>query len=267
MHSLISGRLQKEPCLNAQSTTWGFNWSFTPAGKKETDFFCATGLKRSTEGTLVTPREQTGHCKQVLANQSTDVVLCSSTAVSALPILHRTWGARCRQQSKLLEPWKMGKREDKTRKLEWSWYNDQQCCSNAQQRNGGTPHLTRSFCFQPSADPAKHHPTAPFQSWVEGTHRTTKCSCIQAQILEQACSTGSIHCPPSSESFWSPPLTKISNYLHILLPFSTFQLHGNANNSSANRDLWQLETLLMLSHGWFNTSESILIPTAATPHN
>lgn len=81
MHSLISGRLQREPCLNAQFNTWGFIWGFIPAGKKETDF---PGLKRSTKGTLVIPREQTGHCKQGPAIQNTDVGLCSPTAASAL---------------------------------------------------------------------------------------------------------------------------------------------------------------------------------------
>lgn len=96
------------------------------------------------------------------------------------------------------------------------------------------------------------------------SHRVTNCSCIQAQILEHAWSMGSIHWPLSSDSFWSHPLKKASSYLHILLPFSTFQLHSNANNSSANGDLWQLETLLMLSHGWFNASNNIFIPTAAT---
>lgn len=96
------------------------------------------------------------------------------------------------------------------------------------------------------------------------SHRATNCSCIQAQILEHAWSMGNIHWPQSSEGFWSHPLTKIYSYLHSLLPFSTFQLHSNANNSSANGDLWQLETLLMLSHGWFNASKNILISTAAT---
>lgn len=142
------------------------------------------------------------------------------------------------------------------------------CCS--EKWGNFTPQqelLFQAFCRLCQASP---HSNIPF--WVQGTailcsHRITKCSCIQAQILEPAWSTASIHWPQSSESFWSPPLTKIYNYVHILLPFSTFQLHSNANNSSANRDLWQLETLLMLSHGWFNTSENILIPTAATPQN
>lgn len=224
MHSLISGRLQREPCLNAQFNTWGFIWGFIPAGKKETDF---PGLKRSTKGTLVTPREQTGHCKQGPAIQNTHVGLCSPTAASAL---------HCRQQSKPLEPWKMGKtermKEGNWRGLDTKWSAVKQlCCSNGQQRNGGTPHLSRSFGLKPSAASAKHDPAATLQSWVQGTHRITKCSCIQAW------STGSIHWPQSSEGFWSPPLTKISNYLHILLPFSTFQLHSNANNSSAKRSL------------------------------
>lgn len=105
--------------LKAQFNTWGS----IPTGKKETDLFSATGLKRSTKSTLVTPREQTGHCKQVLAVKNTDV-LCLSTALQSL---HRTWGACCRQQSKLLEPWKMGK----TGRMKWgNWSGLDKMISN-----------------------------------------------------------------------------------------------------------------------------------------
>lgn len=34
---------------------------------------------------------------------------------------------------------------------------------------GGTSHLSRSYCFKPSADSAKHYSIATFHSWVQRT--------------------------------------------------------------------------------------------------
>lgn len=152
MHSLISGRLQREKLLKAQFNTWGFIWGFIPTGNKETDLFCATGLKKSTKGTLVTPGEQTGHCKQVLV-KNTDV-LCLSRAVSALHCKSCTecgdHAAGSRASSWNLEKWvKHGRWNKETGVLLIKLSAIKQLCySNAQQRNGGTSHLTRSFCFK-----------------------------------------------------------------------------------------------------------------------